>query len=318
MFRRLRVAFNNRIFTKVGLVILILGALVNLLAFKLPAFQFSANYAIQIMYAYLMLGFIFLVFDNKKLMLVCLFSAGLIAFFLKISMNSKLKLPAANKESKIRVSLNNLSDIDADEEKVFDAILKTNPSIVIFDEFTPEWRSLLDKRIGEKYSWTFSMPRIDPYGLLIYSNVEVINADTFYYEESPILKLFLKDGNRRFNLYTTYMKPPIDASALQHQQGQFKVMSTVIHYDTLPKIVAGYFNLVGWSGELQDFKSTNSLENSRNVYQLSIHGQGRHLFDTPVSHILLSRHFECIRFAVSRADNDEFGIQSVVQFKYPK
>lgn len=315
MFRRLRVAFNNRLFTKISLIFLILGAVVNLLAYKFPVFQWSADYAVQIMYVYILLGFIFLVFDNKKLMLTSLLIAALLAYFLKSFTDSKLKLPAPNNETKVKISLNNLADIDGEENKAIDAIIKNEPDIVIFDEFTPEWVSLLMEDFGKSYHCAVSLPRIDPYGMIIFTTLEVVSQDTFYYEETPIIKICLIKENRKFNLYSTYVKQPVDDGSTEHLNGQFKLISNNLVSDSLPKLVTGFFNIVSWSGEIQDFKSKNNLIDSRNIYQISIHGQVKHLFDKPISHILISKEFECTRFSINKADNDEFGIRSIIQFK---
>jgi len=306
---------TKRIFTVVSFSLLVLGVLVNLVALKVSSFQWSVDYVNQIMVSYIIIGLFFLIFENRFLVVTAFLCAASLALLMKETTNARIKSPLRNNQPKFRVSLCNISDIDSDPDKVFSYILKNDPDIVVFEEFTPDWESVINEKMASHFSLKVQLPRIDAYGLLIFSKLNTLSIDTFYYEQYPIVRLNCKIYDKLLNTYCTYISPNIDKGTRDSRDGQLNFLEKLVSMDSTDKVVTGVFNTVAWAAELQDFRSNTGLSNSRNGYVPTVYTNSGGFFNRPLTHIFYSTGLECISFMVNRADNDEFGVQSTFQFK---
>jgi len=315
MYNSIKHFFQKKIVENILLFFLLLGVMITVFAPNLPLLEQSADLANQTMIVYLALSIFFLVIGQQRLMIIGMICTGLFAFFLKETTNARIKYAPLNLEEKLKVALINLSAIDSDPEKVIRYISKKSYDVMIFQEYTPNWEGAINEQIFPTYTHKISLPRIDVYGLNVFSQYPIVDSDTFYYEEIPILKLQLLKNNARFDIVTSYFPPPINAASKTTDQGELDLIASRIRDLKAPLIVAGVFNMVPWSQEIQDFKESAGLIDSRSGYIPSMDKSSGGIFGKPVTHIFYNELLECTNFNVSRADNDEYGVEAFFQIR---
>ena len=183
MNKAIKSFFKRKIVENVLLIFILLGVIITVFTPNLPFIQRSADLANQSMMIYLAFGMFFLIVDQTRLMIITMISAAIFAFFLKESTNSRIKYAAVNSSEKFKISLINLSSIDSDPSKVIRNIAKKNFDLLVFQEYTPNWKSLIEDNLNTSYPFKISIPRIDVYGLNVYSRYPILKQDTLYCEE---------------------------------------------------------------------------------------------------------------------------------------
>lgn len=318
ILKRISNFFSNKVVENVLLFLIMSGVLITIFTPDVPFFGKISDYANQIMIFYLLVSMFFLTINQKRLMIFSIVCTGLLAFFLKETTNARIRYAAPNLEEKFQLALINLSSIDSDLKKVFQYISKKNYDIVIFQEYTPEWQGAISGQIEPNFSYKIALPRIDVFGLKILSQYPIITADTLYYEDIPLLKIQLLKNNARFDVFTAYFPPHLDTKSKEIALGELNLINSKVEALQVPLIVAGVFNMVSWSPEIQDFKESCGLTESRSGYIPSMNKGGGGIFGKPVTHIFYNQLLECTGFNVSRADNDEYGVEARFQLKTPR
>ena len=318
MNKAIKSFFKRKIVENVLLIFILLGVIITVFTPNLPFIQRSADLANQSMMIYLAFGMFFLIVDQTRLMIVTMISAAIFAFFLKESTNSRIKYATVNSSEKFKISLINLSSIDSDPSKVIRNIAKKNFDLLVFQEYTPNWKSLIEDNLNTSYPFKISIPRIDVYGLNVYSRYPILKQDTLYCEEIPILRLEVFKNNQRFIILTAYFPPPINNLSKKINQDELNLIAQSIKDLDEPVIVAGVFNIVPWSPEIQSFKDKGDLIDSRSGYIPSMDKNSGGIFGKPVTHIFYKPALECTNFNISRADNDEYGIEAFFQLQENK
>lgn len=282
---------------------------------NLPYFSGGADLANQTMICYLCLSIFFMIFGLKRLMITSMISTAIFAFFLKETTNARIKYATPNLTEKLTLSLINLSSIDSDPIKVINYIAKKSFDVMIFQEYTPNWTGLIEEKLLNAYPNSISLPRIDFYGLKVISKYPIISSDTFYYEEIPILRVNIQKNNDNFSIVTAYFPPPINKAAKETHQEELLLISKELKDTRDATIVAGVFNMVPWSQEIQEFKDQAGMTDTRSGYIPSMDKSSGGIFGKPVTHIFYNKFIECTNFNVSRADNDEYGIEAFFQLQ---
>jgi endonuclease/exonuclease/phosphatase (EEP) superfamily protein YafD len=307
--------FSNKVVENILLFLILSGVIATIITPDLPFVGKSSDFANQIMIFYLALSMFFLLISQQRLMIAALICTGIFAFFLKETTNARIRYALPNQEEKLRLALINLSSIDSDPRKVFQYISKKNHDILIFQEYTPEWQGAIENQIEPNFSYKIALPRIDVYGLKILSQYPIVIADTIYYKDIPLLKIQLLKNNKRFDVLTAYFPPQLDANSREIALGELDLINSRIEAMQVPLIVAGVFNMVPWSAEIQDFKQKGGFTESRSGYIPSMDRTSGGIFGKPVTHIFYNQLLECTGFSVSRADNDEYGVEAQFQIK---
>ncbi len=318
MIKGIKNFFQIKIVENVLLVFILLGVIITVFTPNLPFIQRSAELANQTMIAYLAFGIFFLMIDQTRLMIVTMISAAIFAFFLKESTNSRIKYAALNTSEKFRISLINLSSIDSDPSKVIGNIAKKNFDLLVFQEYTPNWKSLIEDNLNKNYPNTISIPRIDVYGLNVLSKYPILKKDTLYCQEIPILCLEVLKNNQKFTILTAYFPPRINSLTRKTNEEELNLIAEIIKNIKEPAMVVGVFNMVPWSPEIQSFKEYGDLIDSRSGYIPSMDKNSGGIFGKPVTHIFYKPTLECTNFNISKADNDEYGIEAFFQLQEKK
>ncbi len=210
-----------------------------------------------------------------------------------------------------RISLliyNVLSD-NRDVAALQELIRDTDPDIILLSEPTQRW---LDELTGLEvdYPYTVFQPQDNEYGKLLYSRLELTEAEVRFMIEPGVpsvrLKLRLRSG-QLVTLYGVHPRPPgLIEEGRRHSEGEREdsdvrdaelllVAQEVGALGDTPVIVTGDFNDVPWSHTTSLFQRVGGLLDPR---------VGRGFFNTfttstrlvryPLDHLFASRHFRLV------------------------
>lgn len=290
------------------LLLLIVSAVLSIYTPEIEFIQQSTQHAVLIMYGFLAVGFIFLIFDQYKLLFVSLGCCAAMCIFLKNASNTRLILPELNLEPKISIAHINLANINSIEDlsKIID---DHDPDVISLQELTPDWDQAVRSVLTAKYPYVNSKVRIDVYGMAVFSKLAMMKTDTFMYKNIPNLVCTIKSGDRKINILSSYLLS-LNKSAETNTREHFATIERKLKtLEGSPTFSIGDFNMVYWQSEILNFRDKANLENSRRDYR-------EVGFKLPMDHILFTKDLECTQFLeLSDAAANHIGIMGVYQLK---
>jgi endonuclease/exonuclease/phosphatase (EEP) superfamily protein YafD len=288
--------FGHPLLMVVSAAVLIAGVFVCVFTPDLFWFKRGANFTVQIMLGYFLLGMLLFVFNQKHLMYTSLACCAALCIYLKSASNENLRLPARSEGPQLACALINLS-LSEDFDVTNTTIHNTQSDVIVFQEYTPDWDDFLRGEIGKSYPYRAYLTRIDPFGMAWYSKYPIMLADTFAAADIPnlLINIELQPGTL-VNLISVHTRVPSDANAYRHIRQHFHEVSQHMNALDLPVIVVGDLNLPSWTNEVMEFKLQSKLKDSRrDIVPTSMEGSFS-LLKVPVDHIFFSNDLECTSF----------------------
>ncbi|WP_235297703.1 endonuclease/exonuclease/phosphatase family protein [Portibacter marinus] len=292
------------------MILLFLVALVPIFNLKVPFLQFSVDFTVQLMLAYLFLGLLFLTIDKRRLLFTSFICCGMLCLFLKQSSYDRLAFPAVTQQEKVTIAHFNTSSAIGGYESVLSAVLASDADIISFQEVTPDWDAFLTENLSTIYPYNVRNVRIDPYGMEIFSKLPIKSYDTFHYQEIPhqLVNIDIADGEQ-VNIISAHVLPPLGQRLNERARKHLNTIAEKILSIEAPSIVLGDFNLVYWSNEIISFRQKADLENSRRDIS-------KNLLDVPYDHIFFSKRLECTGFGdITDTSSTHLGIIGTYQLK---
>jgi len=273
------------------------------------AIRATSEYSVHIMLAMLGLSIVFMLLDQRRIMFTGLACTAALALWLKNASNNNLKLPVINEEAKLKVAHVNLSNVDDELDNLTKIIADEEIDLLSFQELTPDWEPAINQAIAAVYPHKYSFVRIDPYGMAVYSKYPFEKSDTIQCKGIPSMCLEVKKNGTLFHIVSTYLAPAFDKTGIETASAQLKRISKKVAEDNDHLIALGEYNMVYWTPEIRDFRSSNNLENSRRDI-----AQGN--LRVPYDHIFYSQDLQCVQFKEIISDTQKYlGILGTYQLK---
>ena len=247
----------------------------------------------------LVLGMLFLLLEQNKLMFASFAYCGLLCLFLKGNVNQGLRLATSTGTATVRVAHFNAASVSGDYNILLEAIQKTQADLVTINELTPDWEYIFKEGLSTTYPSQAVLVRIDPFGLGILSKKPLRSIDTisFYETDHPHLQVsYPLTLTKDLSVITSYFLPPLTRKEYGDYRVELLQMSQEISKISGPILVAGDYNLSDWSAELREFKSNGELSSSRRDVSPRTNTGLKSWMDFPVDHILFNQALECTRF----------------------
>jgi len=298
---------------------LIAGALVCIFPPRNFFFKSTAEYALQIMFGYLLLGLLLLILKQPKLMFTSFIACSILAIHLKTNTNPDLKKPQPTKnQSIIDIALINVSNINEDPDGAIQAMLTSEACILSIPDIDPMVYDFLRDTLAEKFPFCTQRIGFDP-GVAVFSKYKINNQDTFFVEDLPNIVGSIKPEGQEQELFfiSSTTLPPFytkDYDRLKKQLNRIAEKASAIN---APILTLADYNLVQWSDEIHDFRHKAGLKDSRRGFSPAAAGNNvfGSFFESPRDHIFFSEHFKCIGFENLQSSSEQhLGIQGSFQF----
>jgi len=203
-------------------IFLVAIALIAMFPPQMSILKQASEYAVYIMLGFLFLSMMFMLLKQKQLMFLSLACTGILCLFLKSSSNADFIFPERNNQPTVSLAHINLSYIDQGYEELLKIIKELDPEIISFQEITPDWDFILKTNLSKDYVSKFSLVRIDPYGMAIYSKKMISKIDTFMFEEIPNIKSEFRLNDESFTLVSSYLLPPLYSVSAAKSQSHLR------------------------------------------------------------------------------------------------
>ena len=276
--------------------------------------KWGATYANEIMLGYLGLGLLFLIAKEQRLMFISFACCAMLSLYLKEVNYPAFPVHHEEEEiSPLRVAHFNLANTEGGYEETIQRILSSNADIVSLQEFTPDWKELLDESLSQVYPNAHKIIRMDPFGMAVYSKYEFLFIDTFLYDDLPNIIVRVKPMEFSESIYviSSYTTPPLYTTALKKMRNHLDKLSAYIKALQGPVIAVGAYHAPPWWKEIVEFKSETKLLDSR---KQAIH-QYSSFLSNPVDYILYSEHLNCLTYEhISTEASSSIGILGAYQY----
>ncbi len=270
-------------------------------------FQKSSEYAVHLMLALALFGFIFLSLEQKRLMFICLIASAFMAFYLKMASNPDMMFPQKTSSATLKVAHFNLTSFDKENIDLEALISEINPDLLSFQEYTPDWDQHIPMLLYKMYPYAYKLVRIDPFGMAVYSKIPLKNTKTFNYSDIPNISIALGREYNDVHIIGSYITPPNLANSKNSSEEHLGFIANYINDLNKPVITLGDFNHVYWSRAIIEFRDKAGLSNSRRNISLTS-------LQIPYDHIFYSDGLECIKFEeIKDGRQNHLGISGTYQ-----
>jgi len=180
---------------------------------------------------------------------------------------------------------------------LLDIIDETGPDIVFLVETDEKWRDYMSSLEG-RFPHKYLLPLPDFNGMLFYSQFPILEVQERYLVQDHIpsltVELDIGDGDR-LKFYGLHPRPPRPEDDTADLDKELEIVAKEVDSPSMPIIVTGDLNDVGWSTTTKRFLRLSKLKDPR---------RGRGLFNSynaknpivrwPLDHVFHSDHFGLI------------------------
>jgi endonuclease/exonuclease/phosphatase (EEP) superfamily protein YafD len=185
-------------------------------------------------------------------------------------------------------------------EAYIEIIRRTDPDIILVAEANHWWEQQL-RKIEKEHPFTLKYPLENTYGMLLYSRLQLIDAEVKFLVEKDIPSMHsmvaMKSGDL-VELHCLHPRPPHPKKSpgTEERDAELLLVGKTVRKSTYPTIVAGDLNDVAWSYTTKLFQKISGLLDPR---------IGRGLYNTfhakypvlrfPLDHVFHSNHFKLVK-----------------------
>ncbi len=278
--------------------LLILTTGVCILPPTLLFFRQLTDYTFYIMLGMMVLGFLCFVLHHERIMMTSLLCCCVLCLYLKGSANQQMRLAEVSSNPSLKISHISLGNAENDYDKVIDYITALDADFISFQELTPDWNAQLTRRLSTQFKYIHTMTRLDPFGMGFFSKLPIADMDTVVFKDVPtLIGTVMLDHGHTCHIVSCTVIPPVNQAAFATISKHFSYLSEYIHHLSGEVIVLGDLHLPPWASEIQQFKLTANLQDSRrDTNPRNLDGSVT-LPRIPVEHIFFGKKFECTSFS---------------------
>ena len=187
---------------------ILLGVYIIMYPPDIGFFKKTSEFAVHLMFGLLGLSFVFLIFNQRRLMFISMVACGFLAFYLKTASNSNMILPQVNNLPKFKIAHFNLSSFNVYNATFEEIIKEYDCDFISFQEYTPDWHAFVQKKLLIQYKYSYTNLRIDPFGMAVYSKFPIKDVQIFHYKEIPNLNIKVDTKYQDLEIVSSYIAPP--------------------------------------------------------------------------------------------------------------
>ena len=261
-------------------------------------FRQLTDYTFYIMLGLGGFGFISFLLKQDRIMMVSLLCCCVLCLYLKGSANKQMRLTPVTSNPSLKIAHISLGNAENDYDLVIDYIGHLDADIISFQELTPDWNAQLTKRLSPEFAYIKTMTRLDPYGMGFFSKIPLRDVDTIYFQQVPSLITSINIGDNHIcNIVSCTVIPPVNQAAFVTISKHFAYLTSYLRKLNGGVILLGDLHLPPWTAEVQQFKTTANLQDSRRDTNPRNLDGSISLPRIPVDHIFYGDKFDCTSFS---------------------
>lgn len=207
----------------------------------------------------------------------------------------------SRKESSVSLLFANVLMGNDNAARLKQIIRKADPDIILTLETDQWWKDQLQE-LEQTHSFTVLQPQDNTYGMLLYSRLELINPEVKFLIQNDVPSIHTRiklPSGQEMALHCIHPKPPFpteDKSSTE-RDAELLIVGKEIKEKSIPSLVMGDLNDVGWSQTSDLFQNISGLLDPR---------VGRGFYNSfnakypflrfPLDHFFHSNHFRVVHF----------------------
>jgi endonuclease/exonuclease/phosphatase (EEP) superfamily protein YafD len=301
--------------------VLLLGVLTSLaiLCLKTPdvlPVKLGASYAPQLMLGYFVLGIAFLCFKQPRLTFTSFACAAALCLFLKENSHDHLKYAVETTQPKVKIAHFNTINFEPDYEATLKTLQSVDADLVSIQNLNFDWFVFLENEMSDLYPFKMTLPSLGNEGIAVYSKFPFSSIDTLKCGNMPnIIGSVTVNGAKDFYFISSLTSPSNTTEETKAVKRHLESIRKVCLSTNSPLIIFGEYHLAPWSSEVQAFKNTCQLNDSRTGFSTTYPHGYLNLLEVPTDHIFYSDDFKCTGFnTVSGETSKHVGIVGSFQY----
>ena len=268
--------------------------------------------AIQALALYVLVGIVFLIFQNKRLLFISFGCAVVLALFLKGNFNPNFKLAQKTDAASFSIAQYTLSSVTT-ANQLIQSIFINKSDVLSIQEVNPGIKTFLSHYLKPYYPYSYNIIGID-YGTSVFSKYPFVTIDTLSINGITNVLCSFKLTGFEENIYmlSTYSTPPFSSKDYENYRNYLSRIITWSKPINSPFVLVGEMNAVPWSSEINYLKSRLVLKDCRRAYYPSL----PNILERPMDHLFYNAKISCIDFHELRdSSRSHIGIIGTFQKK---
>ncbi len=204
--------------------------------------------------------------------------------------------PVSSQEG-FSLMISNVLQDNKDTDRLVALIKQRKPNLIVLSETDQLWAKAMEV-IHDDYPYRKSQILDNTYGLMLFSQLEIIESEIQYLVEDHIPSIFalvkLPTGDP-FQMICIHPTPPVPGENVRSTERDKEILlvGKLAKKSPLPLIVSGDLNDVAWSYTNALFQNTSGLLDPRRGRGFYNTFHAHHLlFRYPLDHVFCSAHFQ--------------------------
>ncbi|MBK9759334.1 MAG: endonuclease/exonuclease/phosphatase family protein [Flavobacteriales bacterium] len=213
----------------------------------------------------------------------------------------------------LRVAQMNLLQPNDDHAEVLEEALATGADVISFQEVSPEWAQVLKVNLKSAYPFHRSMPGTNCYGIALFSKIPFEQVEVKQLCRRPMVEAMVRTPNGLIRLFCVHATSPGNYTCFRERNEQLDMLATLINSSSIPTILIGDLNTVGWDKALARLCNRTGLrEHSKSTGATWPSIAGMALI--PLDHVLVTRQLSVSSLDSFRiSGSDHRGLVSTIQ-----
>lgn len=202
--------------------------------------------------------------ERRLMFTICVFLCALLNLSHLLPYYAPRRIAATSSGKTMRLLQINLNVKNRRYEEVTKYIRDINADAVLIAELTPEWNQYFSSHLTN-YSHTIAVPRIDTYGIGVYSKAPLTNGQVEYFGDSghPSVTTQLSGLEKTVSILHTHVQGPVKKPFFKWHKQQFELMRAKVNALPKPLVMSGDMNSNAWTYLITDFLSATNLDDTQ-------------------------------------------------------
>ena len=199
----------------------------------------------------------------------------------------------------VNIMVANVLMTNRETEELLEIVNEASPDILITLEPDKWWIEKLAV-LHKDYPYRITYPASNTYGMALYSKLPLPQHKIYFLNHDSVPSIYttvqLRSG-KTFRLMALHPVAPVPSSHPTNignvDEVALKLAGNLLSQDTLPSVLSGDFNDVGWSHNLKEFEKRSKMKDTR---------RGRGMYNTfdanswifrwPLDYVYVSKHWK--------------------------
>jgi endonuclease/exonuclease/phosphatase (EEP) superfamily protein YafD len=236
-------------------------------------------------------------------------SAAAVVPYLPLTLRTSASAVAQTDGDRIKVLSVNISFRQFSGRRLLEVVREADPDVVVAQELTPYAAEVLAD-LDKTFVHHFKMPADGPYGIAVWSRLELESAVPFALGRQPAIEARVRAPRGSFTLLGVHLNAPTSPRRAAARDAELRELAARSVATVGPLVVAGDFNITPYSPHFRDWLSASGLMDTRRHRTPSVSWPAvLPIFGIPIDHVAVSPEFAILSHRrLPNFGSDHYGV----------